>query len=264
MSMSLSLIAVFMPILLMGGIVGRLFREFAVTLSMAILISLVISLTTTPMMCALLLRPHGERSRRPAVPRQRARVRPDAATATSARWRWALRHARADDADAAGDRRAERLSVTSSSRRASSRSRIPGRMIGGIQADQSISFQAMQQQADAVAWRSCSTTRRCDSVVGFTGGRRRRPDDQYRLGLRRAEAAVASAPRHRSGHRPAAPQAGARCPAPGCSCSRCRISASAAGRATPHYQYTLQADNTADLYDWAPKLVDRAEDTTRC
>ena len=50
--MSLSLIAVFMPILLMGGIVGRLFREFAVTLSIAILISLVVSLTTTPMMCA--------------------------------------------------------------------------------------------------------------------------------------------------------------------------------------------------------------------
>ncbi len=53
LSMSLSLIAVFIPILLMGGIVGRLFREFAVTLSVAILISLVISLTTTPMMCAL-------------------------------------------------------------------------------------------------------------------------------------------------------------------------------------------------------------------
>ena len=55
-SMSLSLIAVFLPILLMGGIVGRLFREFAVTLSVAILISLVVSLTTTPMMCAYLLR----------------------------------------------------------------------------------------------------------------------------------------------------------------------------------------------------------------
>jgi multidrug efflux pump len=56
-SMSLSLIAVFLPILLMGGIVGRLFREFAVTLSMAIMVSLAISLTTTPMMCALLLKP---------------------------------------------------------------------------------------------------------------------------------------------------------------------------------------------------------------
>src|SRR5438552_12375500 len=55
-SISMSLVAVFIPILLMGGIVGRLFREFAVTLSTAILVSLVISLTTTPMMCSLLLR----------------------------------------------------------------------------------------------------------------------------------------------------------------------------------------------------------------
>ena len=59
-SMSISLIAVFIPLLLMGGIVGRLFREFAVTLSIAIAVSLVVSLTTTPMMCAHLLREHGE------------------------------------------------------------------------------------------------------------------------------------------------------------------------------------------------------------
>src|SRR5256885_6876840 len=57
LSMSTSLIAVFIPLLLMGGIVGRLFREFAVTLSIAILVSLVISLTLTPMMCAKFLRP---------------------------------------------------------------------------------------------------------------------------------------------------------------------------------------------------------------
>jgi multidrug efflux pump len=56
MTISISLIAVFIPLLLMGGIVGRLFREFAVTLSTAILVSMVISLTTTPMMCAYLLK----------------------------------------------------------------------------------------------------------------------------------------------------------------------------------------------------------------
>ena len=56
LSISLSLIAVFIPILLMGGILGRLFREFTVTLSIAILVSLAISLTTTPMMCALFLK----------------------------------------------------------------------------------------------------------------------------------------------------------------------------------------------------------------
>ena len=56
-SMSLSLIAVFVPILFMGGIVGRLFHEFAATLVAAIAISLVISLTVTPTMCAYILRP---------------------------------------------------------------------------------------------------------------------------------------------------------------------------------------------------------------
>ena len=59
LSMSTSLIAVFIPILLMGGIVGRLFREFAVTLSAAIIVSLVVSLTTTPMLSAKFLKPHG-------------------------------------------------------------------------------------------------------------------------------------------------------------------------------------------------------------
>src|SRR5262249_18931260 len=63
LSMSISLVAVFIPILLMGGIVGRLFREFAVVLSVAVLVSLAISLTTTPMMCALLLRPHDAQHR---------------------------------------------------------------------------------------------------------------------------------------------------------------------------------------------------------
>jgi multidrug efflux pump len=60
-TISMSLIAVFIPLLLMGGIVGRLFREFAVTLSTAILVSMVVSLTTTPMMCAYILKnPHLE------------------------------------------------------------------------------------------------------------------------------------------------------------------------------------------------------------
>jgi multidrug efflux pump len=62
-SISMSLIAVFIPILLMGGIIGRLFREFAVVLSTAILVSMVISLTTTPTMCAHLLKAHQEGER---------------------------------------------------------------------------------------------------------------------------------------------------------------------------------------------------------
>ncbi len=65
LSMSLSLVAVFIPILLMGGVVGRLFREFAVTLSAAILVSLVVSLTLTPMMCARLLRAESPEAKKP-------------------------------------------------------------------------------------------------------------------------------------------------------------------------------------------------------
>ena len=77
-SISLSLMAVFLPLLLMGGLVGRLFREFTLTLSMAVLISLVVSLTTTPMMCAYVLPAESRANARPALLRHRARLRGDA------------------------------------------------------------------------------------------------------------------------------------------------------------------------------------------
>ena len=66
-SISLSLVAVFLPLLLMGGLVGRLFRNSRVTLSMAVLISMVVSLTTTPMMCALILPRQAVDEARPAL-----------------------------------------------------------------------------------------------------------------------------------------------------------------------------------------------------
>ena len=93
LSISLSLIAVFLPLLLMGGIVGRLFREFAMTLSMAVLISLVVSLTTTPMMCALILPRQADRDARPALSHDRARLRRDARLLSPSRsaWRCAIR-----------------------------------------------------------------------------------------------------------------------------------------------------------------------------
>ena len=72
LTISVSLVAVFIPLLLMGGIVGRLFREFAVTLSVAIAVSMVVSLTTTPMMCAHLLK--GTRIARLALSDQRKRI----------------------------------------------------------------------------------------------------------------------------------------------------------------------------------------------
>ena len=79
-AMTLALVSVFIPMLLMGGFVGMFFREFAVTLSAAILVSLLVSLTTTPMMCARLLEPEKERrSHRPFAPMERTHIRGPAA-----------------------------------------------------------------------------------------------------------------------------------------------------------------------------------------
>jgi len=142
LSISISLCAVFIPILLMGGIVGRLFREFAVTLSVAILMSMLVSLTTTPMMCARLLRPASE-------------ARHGRLFMATERWfkavlggyerslAWALRHKRVTFLTAMGTAAATVLLYIF----------VPkgffpqqdtGRIMGAIQADQSISFQAMK------------------------------------------------------------------------------------------------------------------------
>ena len=75
-SISISLVAVLIPLLLMGGIIGRLFREFAVTLAMTIFVSMVVSLTLTPMMASRFLRAHGETSM--AATMERTRLRCDA------------------------------------------------------------------------------------------------------------------------------------------------------------------------------------------
>ena len=85
LSISVSLIAVFIPILMMGGIVGRLFREFAVTLSTAIVVSMVVSLTTTPMMCAHFLKAERGNHQGPLLPCDRGWLRADAGGSTGAR-----------------------------------------------------------------------------------------------------------------------------------------------------------------------------------
>jgi multidrug efflux pump len=91
LSMSTSLIAVFIPILLMGGIVGKLFREFAVTLSVAIAVSLLVSLTTTPMLCAQFLKPRDE-SRHGRIYRASERAFDWLHNEYSSGLRWVLRH----------------------------------------------------------------------------------------------------------------------------------------------------------------------------
>jgi hydrophobe/amphiphile efflux-1 (HAE1) family protein len=91
-SLTISLIAVFIPLLLMGGVIGRLFREFAVTLSLAVLVSGIVSLTLTPMMCARLLRPEGDGGHGKAVGGWGGRAFDRLADANRDMLDWVLRH----------------------------------------------------------------------------------------------------------------------------------------------------------------------------
>jgi len=166
LAMSLSLIAVFLPILLMGGIVGRTFREFALTLSIAILISLVVSLTTTPMMCAQVLR-----RERPAQGRfMNAMERGfDAMRDFYGRTlRVALEHPRTVMIVLAATV-ALNFYLYAIIPKGFFPQQDTGTLIGNLRADQSISFQAMAQKL-----RSVMTIVQADpavqDVVGFTGG----------------------------------------------------------------------------------------------
>jgi multidrug efflux pump len=167
LSMSLSLIAVFIPILLMGGIVGRLFREFAVVLSVAILISLVVSLTTTPMMCALLLKNNPDK-KHGKLYRWSENTFNFALRGYEVTLAWALRH--------------KPLTVLLLALTivlnfylyvAVPKGFFPqqdtGRLIGAIQADQGISFQAMRGKLSDFI----DIVRKdpaVENVVGFSGG----------------------------------------------------------------------------------------------
>ena len=198
-SISLSLIAVFLPILLMGGIVGRLFREFAVTLSLAILVSLAISLTTTPMMCALFLQPLARRE----GPKRRTLF--DRAQALYGRTlAWSLRHP-------ALVMLVLLITVVLNVElfmiipKGFFPQQDTGLMIGGMQADQSISFQAMQRKltqfADIVGHDPAVAER---GWLHRPGQRRIGRPDQHRIGLRVAEAAGRTR-QHRRGHDRASP-----------------------------------------------------------
>jgi multidrug efflux pump len=167
-SISISLIAVFIPILLMGGIVGRLFREFAVTLSVAILVSLVISLTATPMMCARLLKPHPPASTRGRAYRASERAFAAIIGGYERSLAWVLRHQRLT------------ILVTLATMAATIflYVKVPkgffpqqdaGRLTGSIQADQDTSFQAMRQKLTLFE----DTVMRdpdVESANGFIGG----------------------------------------------------------------------------------------------
>ena len=249
-SMSLSLIAVFLPILLMGGIVGRLFQEFAVTLSLAILISLVLSLTTTPMLCARFLKPEGNGAggARPSLPIRMLEGAFDGALRGYERTlRLALHH-----------RRIVLFSVFAAIGlnvylyvivpKGFFPEQDTGQLMGGIQADQRISFQAMEQklrEASAIVQADPAV----DSIVGFTGGRGTNSANVFvglkPLGQRDPIETVMARLRPKLSR-----VAGARLflfP---------RQDLKMGGRQSfAQYQYTLQGDTSEELYAAAPRLV---------
>ena len=246
LSMSLSLIAVFIPILLMGGIIGRLFREFAVTLSAAILVSLVLSLTTTPMMCARLLRPHAA-SERGRFFRASERVFAAALGGYQKSLDWALAHGRI----------MMLLLFATVVCNVYLYTIVPkgffpqqdsGRLIGNIQADQSISFQAMRAKL-AHFVTIVSQDPAVDAAVGFTGGGGRNSGFMFvalkPVGERTLSAdQVIARLRGKLAHEPGATLFLQ-------SAQDIRMG----GRASnAQYQFTLQADEIGELRSWEPKI----------
>jgi len=250
-SISVSLIAVFLPILLMGGIVGRLFREFAVTLSMAIMVSLAISLTTTPMMCALLLKPADREKPKKRTLFDRAQSLYGRTLTLS------LRHP-------ALVMLVLLITVVAN---VALYVMVPkgffpqqdtGRMMGSLQADQSISFQAMQGKLTDLS-RIVQEDPAVQSVVGFTGSGGGGGAGQTNTGSvfvalkpladRDGIDAVMSRLRRKLSVVP-----GARLFLVPIQDIRVGGRSSSAA-----YQYTLQGDSSADLYEWTPKLVTALE-----
>ena len=263
-SMSLSLIAVFVPILFMAGIVGRFFREFAVVMSAAILVSMVISLTTTPMMCAVLLRTPEEEERRRALRAQRPFTRrwdafwqrissaierfENAITALYRRTlAWGLRH-----------QPVVLLSLVAviglnvhlyqSIEKGFMPSEDTGRVMGFIRADQSTSFQAMErrikrflevvQQDPAVEY-----------VTGFTGGGQANSANMFMSLKPMAERKVSSDEVINRLREKLKNEPGARL------FMMTQTDVRIGGRQSmSSYQYTLQADDTAELRLWEPRI----------
>jgi len=246
LSMSLSLIAVFIPILLMGGIIGRLFREFAVVLSVAILISLLVSLTTTPMMCARLLRRQGERAHGRAY-RASERVFSTLLGWYETSLAWALRHGRIMLALLAAT-----ICLNVYLYIIVPKGFFPqqdtGRLVGNIQADQSISFQAMRQKvADFVE--IVRQDPDVENVVAFTGGGQRNRGFMFATLKPQSE-------RKLTADQVIARLRGKLAREPGAALFLVPVQDIRVGgrQANAQYQFTLQADDLEELRTWGPRV----------
>jgi multidrug efflux pump len=254
LSISVSLVAVFIPILLMGGYVGRLFREFAVTLSAAIFVSMVVSLTTTPMMCAVLLRSTHDRP--PGRLYRFTESIFDAVLGFYERTlRWVLRH-HFLMIGVTGLAIALTVYLYISIPKGFFPTQDTGRLSGFLKADQDVSFTKMSaslhQFADVVA-----KDPSIDNVLAFSGGRGaynqaqmfatlkpvgRGPDDRQKD----VEAVMADL------RKKTARMTGASLIFQPVQDIRIggRTSSSA-------YQFTLQGDDLKQLSEWAPKMLDK-------
>ncbi|MCE3271901.1 MAG: putative inner rane transporter [Ramlibacter sp.] len=248
LSISLSLVAVFIPLLFMGGQVGRLFREFAVTLSAAVMISLLISLTTTPMMCAWLLR----RDAHQRAPGRLARWSEQAFGWTQKAYEvsldWAL----------AARWLVMLILVLVIALNAFLFIQIPkgffpqqdtGQISGGIRADQSISFQQMQDKLKQLV-EIVRNDPAVETVVAFTGGSRAGGGFMF-VNLQRgdgAERGQAVIARLR-------PQL-ARVTGVTLFLNPVQDLRMGGRSSNSTYQYSLKSDNEADLKLWATRLAD--------
>jgi len=254
LSISLSLVAVFIPLLFMGGQQGRLFKEFAVTLSVAVLISLVISLTTTPMMCAWLLKPGGERDKPPG----------GTSRVAERGYQWVLRRYEASLDWALASKALVMLILVAviglnvylfaAAPKGFFPQQDTGQLNGGLRADQSISTKAMGEKLRQVV-DIVHKDPAVDTVVGFTGGSRAGGGFMF-VNLKpygsgegkRSEKGTAVIARLR-------PQLAQ---VTGLSVFLNSVQdVRSGGRASNStYQYTLKSDNIADLRNWARKLND--------
>jgi len=245
-SMSLSLIAVFIPILLMGGIVGRLFREFAVTLSVAILVSLAVSLTLTPMMCARLLKPaHEHKPGRLFLASER--VFRWMLAEYEASLAWALRHPRLVMLILAATIGLNVYLYVIVPKGFFPQQDV-GRMIGSIQADQGISFQAMRQKlADFIE--VVRSDPAVENVVGFTGGGQRNSGFMF-ITLKPVRERRVSADQVIARLRPRLAQL------PGANLFLVPVQDIRIGgrQSGAQFQFTLQADELAELRLWEPRV----------
>ncbi len=247
-SISISLVAVFIPIFFMGGIVGRLFREFAVVLSAAILVSLVVSLTTTPMMCSRLLK-HQRKEDHGRLYLASERFFVWLLLVYERSLKWVLRHS----AFTLGVLLIT-VSINSYLLVVVPKGFFPqqdtGRMTGGIQGAQDASFQAMVQRIKRFI-KIVKADPAVDTVVAFTGGGGTTTNTgRMFISLRPLDERKVSAGQLINRLRPQLTRV------PGASLFLQPTQDLRIGglQSNALYQYTIQSDNLEDLNKWGPIL----------